>query len=239
MQGWIKLHRQFLEWEWYSDTNTARVFIHCLLKANHKDVKWRGKEIKRGSFLTGLNKLSIELNLSNQQVRTALNKLEKTQEINRQSTNEGTYLTVCKYDTYQDDEETNQQASNKRITNEQQTNNKRITTNKNDKKEKNEENEKKRVSKSPSLPKIKLGEFDNIEIESDKIGELQNRYEKIKLDWMIEKLGAWMVNKKKSCKTYKSLIAYFSNWVEKAYDEQMKNKKIPIGGSLFYEEVPM
>ena len=40
MSGWIKIHRQILEWEWYSDTNTFRVFLHLLLKANHKEKKY-------------------------------------------------------------------------------------------------------------------------------------------------------------------------------------------------------
>jgi hypothetical protein len=39
MSGWIKIHRSILEWEWYEDTNTFRLFMHLILKANHKDRK--------------------------------------------------------------------------------------------------------------------------------------------------------------------------------------------------------
>ena len=81
-KGWIKLHRQFLEWEWYDDPNTLRLFLHCLLKANHKDKKYRGDLIKRSTFVTSLEVLAFELNLSTQQIRTSLSKLEKTGEIN-------------------------------------------------------------------------------------------------------------------------------------------------------------
>ena len=49
-QGWIKLHRKFLKWEWYDDINTSRFFLHCLFRANHKDKKWRGTMIKRGQY---------------------------------------------------------------------------------------------------------------------------------------------------------------------------------------------
>ena len=134
--GWIKLHRKMLDWEWYSDSNVVRVFLHCLLKANHTEKSWQGETIARGEFITGLEVLSTEISLSTQQIRTALNKLEKTGEINRQSTNKGTRLRVCNYDTYQDTFED----SNKRITNQQQTDNKRITTTKNDNNYKNEKN---------------------------------------------------------------------------------------------------
>jgi hypothetical protein len=146
--GWVKLHRQFIEWEWYSDHNTLIVFLHCLLKANHRDKKWRGEKIKRGEFLTGLEKFSIEVNLSLQKVRTAFSKLESTGEITRKTTSKGTRVIVCNYLTYQEREKEN----NKRITNEQQTSNKRVTTTKNDK---NENNDKKEgASLIPSLSEV-------------------------------------------------------------------------------------
>ena len=35
-QGWIKIHRQLTEWEWYDDLNTFRLFIskNIINKAN-------------------------------------------------------------------------------------------------------------------------------------------------------------------------------------------------------------
>ena len=75
MKGSIKLHRAIVNWEWYSDPNTMRVFIHCLLKANSIDSEFKGVTIKRGSFITGRTILSKELGLTPQQVRTVLNKL--------------------------------------------------------------------------------------------------------------------------------------------------------------------
>jgi len=55
--GWIKLHRKLLDWEWYDDVNTTRVFLHLLMVANHKDNNWRGITIKRGQKLTSLSSL--------------------------------------------------------------------------------------------------------------------------------------------------------------------------------------
>lgn len=127
MEGWIKLHRGLLEWEWYDEPNVFRLFLHCILKANHSDKSWRGSVIKRGEFVTSLQNLSNETKLSVQQVRTCLKKL--TNELTIKSTSQHTVIQVVKYNEYQDD---NKQ-SNKRVTNEQQTNNKQITTTKNDK----------------------------------------------------------------------------------------------------------
>lgn len=121
MEGWIKLHRKMLEWEWYNDNNTKIVFLHLLLTANHKEKKWQGITIKRGQKLTSLQHLAEETNLSMQQVRTALDKLKSTNEITTKSTNRNTLITVEKYSNYQDkDEENNKQYNirrNNRATN--------------------------------------------------------------------------------------------------------------------------
>ena len=87
MTGYIKLHRQITEWEWYDDSNTFRLFIHCLLKANHTDKEWRGIEIKKGSFITGYDSLASELRLTKKQIRHSLNKLKKTGEVAHKTTN--------------------------------------------------------------------------------------------------------------------------------------------------------
>jgi predicted transcriptional regulator len=128
MSGWVKIHRQILEWEWYDDINTCRLFFHLLIKANHKERNYKGKVVQVGETLTGLDKLSYETNLSVQQIRTSLNKLKSTNEITINSTSQGTVIKVVNYEKYQ--------VATSEPTDEQQTTNKRSTTNKNDKKEK-------------------------------------------------------------------------------------------------------
>ena len=51
---YIKLNRKIIGWEWYLNINVKTLFIHCLLKANWKDGRFEGKELKRGSFVTSL-----------------------------------------------------------------------------------------------------------------------------------------------------------------------------------------
>lgn len=100
-QGWICLHRQLLEWEWYDDINACRLFIHCLLRANHKDKNWKGRDIKRGQFWTSLETLSQETGLSHKQVRGAFLKLEKTGEVASKGQARGRMVTVLNYESYQ------------------------------------------------------------------------------------------------------------------------------------------
>ena len=120
-QGWIKLHRKFLKWEWYDDINTSRFFLHCLFRANHEDKKWRGTIIKRGQFISSLSKLSKECGLSIQQTRTCIDKLISTQEITHQPTSKYTLISLVNYDKYQSTNTQSNTQDNNQVTNNQQT----------------------------------------------------------------------------------------------------------------------
>ena len=119
--GYIKLFRKFLEWEWYDDINCKVVFIHLLIKANYKEKQWRGKTIRRGQLFTSIDNLASELHLTTKQIRITISKLESTGEIVKNGASEGTYITVCNYDNYQQSEQTEGQAEGERRANEGQT----------------------------------------------------------------------------------------------------------------------
>ena len=104
MLGWIKLHRKVIGWEWYTHTDTFRVFIHLLLTATHKDKTWRGLDLKVGDVPTGRRKLSRDLNLKESVIRSCLKRLEKTNEIILNPTTLGTVITIVNFKEYQIEE---------------------------------------------------------------------------------------------------------------------------------------
>ena len=122
-QGFIFLHRRFLDWEWYGEPNMVALFIHILLSANYEVKRWKGIEIERGQFITSLQSLSDAIGVSVMKVRTCLKRLEETGEITTKTTNKYSVITICKYDSYQ----SQNSDANKQITNNQQTDNKQIT----------------------------------------------------------------------------------------------------------------
>ena len=146
MAGWIKLHRSLLDWEWYDDSNTCRLFIHLLLRANHKPKNWRGIAINTGQLLTGRKVLAEQTGLSEQQVRTSLNKLKSTNEITIKSTSHNSLITLVCWESYQQ----NNQDDNQAVTKQQPTDNQAVTTNKNVKNDNNEKNDKKKPWVSPA-----------------------------------------------------------------------------------------
>ena len=78
LNGYIKLHRKLVDWEWYTDVNVKVVFLHLLLTANFKKNVYQGIEVLPGQTIVGTNALAVNTGLSRQQVRTALNKLVLT-----------------------------------------------------------------------------------------------------------------------------------------------------------------
>lgn len=125
--NYIRIYRKIMRWEWYTDGNTMRVFLHLLLNANWKDGRYRGYEVPRGSLVVGRKKLAKELKMSEQSVRTALEHLKSTNEITTKITNRFTIVTLVNYDNYQvvldDSNHQNDQQPNQQSTNNQPTTN--------------------------------------------------------------------------------------------------------------------
>ena len=137
-EGWVQLHRGITEWEWYSDINVCRLFIHLLMKANHRDIKWQGKLIKRGESLTSLNTLSRETGLTVKQVRVALDKLKRTGEVAVSRGHNYQVISITNYDDYQSE---GRQSGNQRAGQGQAEGSQRATNNN----ENNEINNKKKA----------------------------------------------------------------------------------------------
>lgn len=146
--NYIKISRSILEWEWYQNVNTCRVFLHMLLRANWKEGKFEGKVIPRGSFVSSYSKLAEECNLTVNEVRTAVKHLILTGEITSKSHAKFSIFTVKNYCGYQE--------VNKQITSSSQAINKQLTTIEEGKKERREEinNNIKRFS-PPSVDEVR------------------------------------------------------------------------------------
>lgn len=100
--GFITLHRKFIEWRWYGEPFTVQLFIHLLLTANYEDKKWRDITVKRGQRITTIRTLANELKVSTNTIRLHLNRLCKTGEIVCNPTTHYTLITLPKYSQYQD-----------------------------------------------------------------------------------------------------------------------------------------
>ena len=100
-QGWIKLHRQLLSWQWYDDLPTRVTFIHLILTVAYRDHKYKGILIKKGTRLYGQNQLAKEIGISRQQLRRAISNLETTNDATNETSSQGSIIKVVKFKEYQ------------------------------------------------------------------------------------------------------------------------------------------
>lgn len=235
--GFIKIYRQMVNWEWYQDLNVFRLFTHLLLTVNYEDKKWQGITIPRGSKVTSLNHLAEETGLSVRQVRVALNKLKMTNEVTSKTTNKYTLISVVKYSDFQDNKKTNDKQddkqNDKRVTNERQTNDKQMTTMKEDiKKDKKEKKDK-------EIKNI-YGEFQNVKLTASELEKLKETFGTTKTDKAITFLDEYIAEK-----NYKSASHYLAirRWVINAVDTKepkqgyKKDKGLDYLKELYQEEV--
>ena len=157
MEGWIKLYRKLSEWEWFNISEMVHLFIYLLLNANHEKGEWRGIIVERGQIITGRNTLTEKTGITQQTIRTCLNRLKSTNEITITSTNKYSIITICNYESYQgcvngSNQQINQ-LPNQQLTSNQPATNQQLTTNNNNK---NEKKLKKYYNIPPSFEEIEL-----------------------------------------------------------------------------------
>lgn len=200
---YIKLCDKIVDWEWFTDGNMLKVWLYLLVKAQYADGKYRGVEVKRGQLLTGRKLIANETRLSEQQVRTCINRLKSSGQITIESTNQYSLITIVKYDDYQGSDSYNIQQiiqpANLPITNDQPTDNQRITTYKKDKKEKKEKEY------------IYLGEFQNVKFTADELEKLKSEFPRDYQD-RIERVSSYCAS---TGKKYKNYLATIRNWARK------------------------
>lgn len=131
--GFVALHRSLLSWGWHADPATGWLFVNLLLMANWTDSVWQGMTIKRGQLVTGRKALAVQTGLSEQTVRTSLNRLKSTNEITIASTNKFSVITIVNYGKFQDISEMLTSTSTNNPTNDQPATNQQLTTNKQEK----------------------------------------------------------------------------------------------------------
>ena len=122
LNGYICLYRSLLSWEWHDNPSTGWLFVNLLLLANIVPANWQGITLERGQVVTGRKALAAQTGLSERQVRTALDHLEKTGELTIKTTSKYSLITIVNYGKFQDFSEfPTSKATNDRPTTDQQS----------------------------------------------------------------------------------------------------------------------
>ena len=103
----VKLNRKILDWKWYQDGTTFRVFVHLILKANVFDNDFQNITVHRGQLVTSYGRIAGDLgfykngNINVEPIRTAIRHLKKTGEITTERIQKGLLITINNYEKYQ------------------------------------------------------------------------------------------------------------------------------------------
>lgn len=101
MDGWIKLYRKLIDWDWFTDSYVVHVFIYLLLVANHNATKVGKLRLKAGQKMTSASRICDDLQLSKPTVLRCLKVLSESGAILVESDNKKSIITIVKYSQYQ------------------------------------------------------------------------------------------------------------------------------------------
>lgn len=134
-RGFIKLWRKTLDSGLLANGPAWQLFGYLLLKTTHKPyrqiVGGVAFDLQPGEVVFGRKKAAEELNLGEQQIRTALKLLEKLEILTSRSTNRCTVISFVNWGTYQEVQPAAQPTANQHLTSNQPAPNQHLTTNKN------------------------------------------------------------------------------------------------------------
>lgn len=228
--GHIKLDRKILDWEWYGDINTCRLFVHLLLKANWKGGRFQGIEVPRGSLISSIKRLSEETGLSERQVRTALNHLKSTGEVTSKGHSKYSVITIKNYDLYQ----TNDKQNDNQVTGKRQASDKQVTTIEESKKERKEEynNIPSAHSNEKSLDcagRFLLNDGTYYEITENDVETFQQLYPGIDVRQELRNIEAWCLSNPKNRKTRAGAKRFLNGWLSRSQNRARPEKNVERG----------
>lgn len=173
----LKLYYSILDWEWYDEPNTFRVFMHLLLIANRKDQPYHGDVIHRGEALASLNHIASSTGLSINNVRTALKNLQATHDITQRKIGKTSVYRLNSYSKWQksitypnNDTATSQQYINNNYTTKSQRVHNNSTTPIYCKNDKND------ILKECESNALTLGTHNNVIVSKDEYERFLTRY---------------------------------------------------------------
>ena len=128
MEGWIKIHRKMLDNPIIcKDSDYLSVWVYLLLNATHKEIPalFKGKKItlEAGQLITGRKSIASQLKISESKIFRIINEFKSEHQIEQQTSNKNSLITIINWNTYQQAEHQNEtQMNNNRTTTEQQLN---------------------------------------------------------------------------------------------------------------------
>jgi len=196
--GWIKIYRKMLDNPVVmKDADHLAVWMYLLLKATHDEypVMFGGKKIvlRSGQLITGRKKIADAVGVNESKVFRILKLFKSEQQIEQQTSNQNSLISILNWELYQTCEQQNEQRVNNQCTTDEQ----RVNTNKN---VKNVNNEKKHI----------YGAFKKVRLTDSEKDRLIADYGQVFFAACVKELDEY---KEQTGKTYKNDNLAIRKWV--------------------------
>lgn len=96
----IKINKNLVDWEWFSEPGMVSVWIHILLEATTSDYDNMGLSVRRGQLMINSEMFAAHCGVSNKVLRDCIGRLVKCGFIRKESTRNYTLLTVNNYESF-------------------------------------------------------------------------------------------------------------------------------------------
>lgn len=211
--GYIQLYRKTLKSRVFQNEGLFKVWIWCLLKANHKE-NWVPVKTGRGTtevhllpgqFIFGRKSAAKELKMHPSTVWKRIVKLKNMRNCDIESNTHYSLVTLINWESYQG----GHKKGTSKVTPKEQPSNTNNNDNNDNNKEKNIKEKKKCV----------YGEFKNVLLTKDEFQKLEEKFDSVGTSDWIEQLSAYIESKGKR---YKSHYATILNWDRKRGGENGK-----------------
>lgn len=101
MTSWVKLHRQILEWEHFTEPTVLQVWVCLLAMTRPRERRIHGVYVKPNEALISYRNLHEITGLAINTVKSAIDKLVQSGEISVKATGMGTLVKIEKFQQYQ------------------------------------------------------------------------------------------------------------------------------------------
>lgn len=242
MKGWIKIDRNIQKHWIFEDPKKLQIWIGLLLMVNHEDNKvnigLKVFDCKRGQSVRSLLSWANTFKVSKDYIRNVFNLLEKEGMITHENLLVSTRITICNYDSYQDNSN-DKPTIDKRKPNANQT---LGHPNKNDKNNKNEEED----VHTPPICSIEFNNYKSwVEANAPKLLQINKpltdeQFLKIREKYsatQIREICKAMEAKKDFLKKYDNLNLTMQNWLKRQFEEGADEPTKPQAGEIFFPKM--
>lgn len=213
--GYVRDYRSTVNWEWFTDVNTAHLWEYIRLRVNYEPSRFRGMVIQRGEMIESISTMAVRTGLTPRKVRTALDHLKSTGEVTCKPTRYGMLICAVKYAFFQGGIDSSDTQIDTEMTQNRQEDDTQTTTYKESKKVKKKKNSSNTESFTPpTADEIReYAESEQLQLDIERFLHFNEKKGWIEHDWKYS-VRSWCKKEQEFQKSRPKKKDELSDWYD-------------------------